>query len=383
MATPKVKKRNGSIADFEPAKITVAVQKAFAAVTGDSHDRDAIQITKVVVDTLEAKFGNTAFIPTVEDVQDLVEMALMERGYFGVAKDYIIYRYEHAKAREEAKAEVAEKIEDNALLITKRDGSRENFSEAKLAASLKYASQGYESLIDSRGVIARVRQEMYDGISTKDIHDVLIMVTRSMIERDPAYSYVASRLLLQHMYREVIGPITDYTRLEEEHKAAFVRNMHRGVEIGWFDPEMLSFDLPKLAEALVIERDNDFKYLGLQTLHSNYLSKEHKTRKLLETPQIFWMRVAMGCALAEKTPEARQQQAIEFYEIMSAMYYMPSSPTLYHAGTTVPQLSSCFLSTVPDDLHSIFDEYKDGAQLLKYAGGLGVDWSYILSLIHI
>ncbi len=377
MATPKVKKRNGSIADFEPAKITVAVQKAFAAVTGDSHDRDAITITKVVVDTLEAKFGNTAFIPTVEDVQDLVENALMERGYFGVAKDYIIYRYEHAKAREEAKAEVADKIEDNALLITKRDGSRENFSEAKLTASLKYASQGYESVIDNAGVIARVRQEMYDGISTKDIHDVLIMVTRSMIERDPAYSYVASRLLLQHMYREVVGPVSDYAKLEEDHKAAFVRSMHKGVEIGWFDPEMITFDLPKLAEALVIERDNDFKYLGLQTLHSNYLSKEHKTRKLLETPQIFWMRVAMGCALAEKTPEARQAQAIEFYEIMSAMYYMPSSPTLYHAGTTVPQLSSCFLSTVPDDLHSIFDEYKDGAQLLKYAGGLGVDWSYI------
>lgn len=377
MATPKVKKRNGSIADFEPAKITVAVQKAFAAVLGDSHDRDAITITKVVVDTLEIKYGNTAFIPTVEDVQDLVENALMERGYFGVAKDYIIYRYEHAKAREEAKAEVAEKIEDNALFITKRDGSRVHFSEEKLTRSLAFASVGYEAIIDAPAVISRVRQEMYDGIKTKDIHDVLIMVTRSLIERDPAYSYVAARLLLQYMYREAIGEVADYSKLEEAHKAAFVRNIQRGVETGWFDKEMLTFNLPKLADALVIERDHDFKYLGLQTLQSNYLSKEVQTRKLLETPQMFWMRVAMGCALAEKTPEAREQQAIEFYEIMSAMYYMPSSPTLYHAGTTVPQLSSCFLSTVPDDLHSIFDEYKDGAQLLKYAGGLGVDWSYI------
>lgn len=377
MATPKVKKRNGSIADFEPAKITVAVQKAFAAVTGDSHDRDAIAITKVVVDTLEAKFGNTAFIPTVEDVQDLVEMALMERGYFGVAKDYIIYRYEHSKLREEARQEVAEKIEDNALFITKRDGTREHFSETKLTRSLTFASAGYERIIDTPAVISRVRQEMYDGIKTKDIHDVLIMVTRSMIERDPAYSYVASRLLLQYMYREAIGDIADFAKLEEEHKAAFVRNVTRGVETGWFDRELLTFDLHKLADALVIERDNDFKYLGLQTLQSNYLSKEIKTRKLLETPQMFWMRVAMGCALAEKTPEARHAQAIEFYEIMSAMYYMPSSPTLYHAGTTVPQLSSCFLSTVPDNLHAIFDEYKDGAQLLKYAGGLGVDWSAI------
>ena len=188
MATPKVKKRNGSIADFEPAKITVAVQKAFAAVTGDSHDRDAIAITKVVVDTLDAKFGNTAFIPTVEDVQDLVEMALMERGYFGVAKDYIIYRYEHAKIREQRREEVAEKIEENALFITKRNDAREHFSEEKLTRSLTFASAGFESIIDMPGVIARVRQEMYDGIKTKDIHDVLIMVTRSMIERDPAYS---------------------------------------------------------------------------------------------------------------------------------------------------------------------------------------------------
>ncbi|MDB5225753.1 MAG: Ribonucleoside-diphosphate reductase [Candidatus Adlerbacteria bacterium] len=377
MATPKVKKRNGSIADFEPAKITVAVQKAFAAVTGDSHDQDAIAITKVVVDTLEAKFGNTAFVPTVEDVQDLVEMALMERSYFGVAKDYIIYRYEHSKAREEKREEIAELIEENALFITKRDDTREHFSETKLTRSLMFASVGYETIIDTPAVIARVRQEMYDGIKTKDIHDVLIMVTRSMIERDPAYSYVAARLLLQHMYRDAIGEISDFTKLEDEHKAAFARNIARGVEVGWFDPEMLTFNLQKLAESLVIERDHDFKYLGLQTLHANYLSKEHKTRKLLETPQMFWMRVAMGCALAEKTPELRESQAIEFYEIMSAMYYMPSSPTLYHAGTTVPQLSSCFLSTVPDDLHSIFDEYKDGAQLLKYAGGLGVDWSYI------
>ncbi|HEY4501743.1 MAG TPA: ribonucleoside-diphosphate reductase subunit alpha [Candidatus Paceibacterota bacterium] len=377
MATPKVKKRNGSIADFEPAKITVAVQKAFAAVLGDSHDKDAIAITKVVVDTLEAKFGNTAFIPTVEDVQDLVEMALMERGYFGVAKDYIIYRYEHQKLREEKREEVAQRIEENALMIEKRDGSREHFSEEKLTRSLQFASVGYEALIDTPAIISRVRQEMYDGIKTKEIHDVLIMVTRSLIERDPSYSYVAARLLLQYMYREAIGDIADYTKLEDAHKAAFVRNIARGVETGWFDKEMMSFNLPKLADALVIERDNDFKYLGLQTLQSNYLSKEVKTRKLLETPQMFWMRVAMGCALAEKTPEAREAQAIEFYEIMSAMYYMPSSPTLYHAGTTVPQLSSCFLSTVPDDLHAIFDEYKDGAQLLKYAGGLGVDWSYI------
>ncbi len=372
--TQKIKKRNGEIVDFVPTNITLAVQKAFAATLGDAHEADAVDITRVVVDSIDMKFGTTAFIPTVEDIQDLVENALMERGYFGVAKSYIIYRYEHDKIRQEKKLEVAEKITENALLITKRNGSREAFSESKLTRTLLRAAEGLERVIDVPSIIGRVRQEMYDSIKTKDIHEVLIMVVRSMIERDPAHSSVAARLLLQSLYRDVLGEI-DYTKLEEAHKEAFVRTIKRGVEIGQFDPQMLEFDLARLADTLVVERDRDFKYLGLQTLQANYLSKEHGSRKLLETPQIFWMRVAMGCALAEKTPMERNAQAVEFYEVMSAMYYTPSSPTLYHAGLMKPQLSSCFLSTVPDDLHAIFKQYSDGAQLLKYAGGLGTDWT--------
>lgn len=372
--TQKVKKRNGEIVDFVPANITIAVQKAFAATLGDSHETDAADITRVAVDAIDLKFGNTAFIPTVEDIQDLVETALMERGYFNVAKSYIIYRYEHEKIRQEKKLEVAEKITENALFITKRDGSREAFSESKLTRTLLRAAEGLERVIDVPSIIGKVRQEMYESIKSKDIHEVLIMVVRSMIERDPAHSSVAARLLLQSLYRDVFGAV-DYTKLEEAHREAFTTTIKRGVEIGQFDPKMLEFDLPRLADTLVMERDRDFRYLGLQTLQANYLSKEHGSRKLLETPQIFWMRVAMGCALAEKTPEERNAQAVEFYEVMSAMYYTPSSPTLYHAGLMKPQLSSCFLSTVPDDLHAIFKQYSDGAQLLKYAGGLGTDWT--------
>ncbi|HEV8666450.1 MAG TPA: ribonucleoside-diphosphate reductase subunit alpha [Candidatus Paceibacterota bacterium] len=372
--TQKIKKRNGEIADFQPKNITIAIQKAFAAVMGDANEPMAEEVTRVVVDAIDLKFGNTAFIPSVEDIQDLVENALMQRGFYTVAKDYIIYRYEHEKIRAEKKQEVAEKIEDNALLISKRDGSKEPFSDAKLTSTLLRSAQGYESVIDTPAIIARVRQELYEGIATKDIHEILIMVVRSMIERDPAHSNVAARLLLQSMYRQVLGTINQ-ENFDEAYKAAFKATIARGVELGQFDKRMADFNLDKLAEALVPERDRDFKYLGLQTLQANYLSKEHESRKLLETPQIFWMRVAMGCALAEKTAEEREQQAAEFYEIMSAMYYAPSSPTLYHAGLSLPQLSSCFLSTVPDDLHAIFKEYSDGAQLLKYAGGLGVDWT--------
>lgn len=372
--TQKIKKRNGEIADFQPKNITIAIQKAFAAVMGEANEPMAEEVTRVVVDAIDLKFGNTAFIPSVEDIQDLVENALMQRGFYSVAKDYIIYRYEHEKIRAEKKQEVAEKIEENALLIAKRDGSKEPFSEAKLTATLLRSAAGYESVIDTPAIVARVRQELYEGIATKDIHDVLIMVVRSMIERDPAHSSVAARLLLQSMYRQVLGTIKQ-ENFEEAYKAAFKATIKRGVELGQFDAKMAEFNLDKMAEALVPERDRDFKYLGLQTLQANYLSKEHGNRKLLETPQIFWMRVAMGIALAEKTPEEREQQAVEFYEVMSAMYYTPSSPTLYHAGLALPQLSSCFLSTVPDDLHAIFKEYSDGAQLLKYAGGLGVDWT--------
>ncbi|MDO8548346.1 MAG: ribonucleoside-diphosphate reductase subunit alpha, partial [bacterium] len=373
--TQKIKKRNGEIVDFFPDKINIVVKKAFAASMGDSNDTVADDITRAVVDAIDLKFGNTAFIPMVEDIQDLVENALMQRGYFTVAKAYIIYRYEHEKIRAEKKQEVAEKIDENALIITKRDGRREPFSEQKLTATLRHAAEGHERVIDFAGIIGRVRQEMYEGMATKDIHEVLIMVVRSMIERDPAHSVVASRLLLQSMYTQVLGNTIDYANIEALYHTAFIKAINRGVEIGQFDRALLGFDLPKLAESLVIERDRDFKYLGLQTLQSNYLSKEHGSRKLLETPQIFWMRIAMGTALAEKTQEERSRYAVEFYEVMSAMYYTPSSPTLYHAGLVKPQLSSCFLSTVPDDLHAIFKEYSDGAQLLKYAGGLGTDWT--------
>ena len=374
--TQKIKKRNGELVDFHPDKVTLAVQKAFAAVLGDSHEADAKDITRVVVDAIDAKFGNTAFFPTVEDIQDLVETALMERSYFTVAKDYIIYRYEHSKLRAEKKEEIIEKISENSLLITKRDGSKEAFSESKLTRTLLRAAEGLERFIDVPAIIGRVRAEMYEGMKTRDIHEVLIMVVRSMIERDPSHSTVAARLLLQSLYRDVFGEM-DFTKLEEVHKEAFAKTIRRGVEIGQFDPRMLEFDLVKLADSLIVERDRDFKYLGLQTLQANYLSKEHGTKKLLETPQIFWMRVAMGCSLSEKTPAERERYAIEFYEMMSAMYYTPSSPTLYHAGLKLPQLSSCFLSTVGDDLHAIFREYSDGAQLLKYAGGLGSDWTAV------
>lgn len=372
----KIKKRNGEIVDFNPQKITIVVQKAFAATTGDSNESEASVVTQIVVDAVNAKFADTAFIPQVEEVQDLVENAIGARGHFAVAKAYIIYRYEHAKIRAVKQQEVAEKIAESTLTIRKRNGKKERFSESKLTRTLLRAAEGLERDIDVPAIIGRVRAEMYEDIKTSDIHEVLVMVVRSMIERDPAHSIVAARLLLLSIYREVFQDFS-YGKLKEAQRRAFIQTIRRGVELEQFDARLLEFDLEKLADTLQLERDREFRYLGLQTLRTNYLSKEYMTKKLLETPQIFWMRIAMGVALAENTPEARLAQAIEFYEVMSRMFYTPSSPTLYHAGLQKPQLSSCFLMTVPDDLHAIFKNYSDGAQLLKYAGGLGTDWTSV------
>ncbi|HVU79841.1 MAG TPA: ATP cone domain-containing protein, partial [Candidatus Paceibacterota bacterium] len=263
MATvQKIKKRNGEIVDFQPEKITIAVKKAFAAVLGDAHDADAAEVTKLVASAVDAKYSGTQLLPTVEEIQDLVENAIAGLGYFGVAKAYIIYRYEHEKIRQEKKQEIIEKISENALTITKRDGRTERFSESKLTRTLMRAAQGFDRIVDTPAIIARVRQEMHEGIKTKDIHEVLIMVTRSFIERDPAYSLVASRLLLQSIYREVMGDI-DWNNLDDQYRRTFAEAIQHGVKIGQFDPRMLDFDLPRLADTLQIERDREFKYLGL------------------------------------------------------------------------------------------------------------------------
>ncbi len=372
----KIIKRNGQIVDFVPSKIVNAVEKAFFEVLQDRHTNEAESIANQVLRSLLQR-ATPHTPPTVELVQDIVERALMERGFFDVSKAYIIYRYEHAKMREQRKEEIIDKIAEKSLRIKKRDGSEVAFDEEKIIKTLSYAMKGYENVVNVRTVVSQVRQEMYEGISTKDIHEVLIMVVRSFIERDPGYAVVAARLLLQSIYREVIGNGIDYSKLHDQYREAFKKNIAEGVRIGKLDSRMLEFDLDMLSHALKIDLDSSFKYLGLQTLHTNYLMRDNHTRQLLEAPQMFWMRVAMGTALVEKTPEDRAKWAVEFYTIMAEMYYTPSSPTLYHSGFSYPQLSSCFLMTVPDDLHHIFKHYSDGAQLLKYAGGNGTDWTSV------
>ncbi|MBI3459266.1 ribonucleoside-diphosphate reductase subunit alpha, partial [Candidatus Azambacteria bacterium] len=283
----------------------------------------------------------------------------------------IIYRYEHQKVRQE---EVTQKIEDNELLVTKRSGKEERFSLDKLKKFITHNIKGYEKAIDVDLVIEQTRKEIYDKIKTADITQSLIMVCRSMIELDPAYSKLASRLLLDVNYKEVIGQNLNYKKLEEQYRQTFIKNIKLAVESDLLDKGMLDFDLGKLSDSLVIANDDLFNYLGLQTIYNRYFLRNPITHKVLETPQMFWMRIAMGMALREKKEE-KEKRTRDFYTIMSELLYTPSTPTLFHSGVVKPQLSSCFLNTVPDDLHGIFKNYSDNAQLLKWSGGVATDWS--------
>lgn len=375
----KIKKRNGSIVDFHPEKIVSAVQKAFRDVLQDAHESDAKEIAELVSGAVRLRYAGTAQIPSVEEVQDLVERALMERGYFDVAKSYIIYRYEHAKIREEKQDEVVKKIEERGLLIIKRNGEREIFSIDKIRKTIEFSIlPEHAQAINIDALIAQVQREVYDGITTKDIERTLIMVARSMIERDPAYNHLAAQLLLNSLYNETFRRDTMTVMSEDfdsAYRTAFVTNIKRAVELKLLDERMLTFDLQKVAAALHPERDRLLKYLGVATLVDRYFIKDKHAGVPLETPQFFWMRVALGVALNEK--ENREAWAIRFYEMISTLRFVSSTPTLFHAGTPHPQLSSCYLNTVEDDLDHIFKVYGDNAQLSKWAGGIGTDWTNI------
>lgn len=373
----QIKKRNGDIVEFEPSKIAQAIEKAFIASRGSADLLILNELVQKIVDGLEATYKSQ--IPAVENVQNHVERALMHEGAFDVAKSYIIYRYEHAKIREEMKKEVVEKLARNELSVLKRDGSREFFDINKIKKSISYAVSGYEDIVDIDAIASQCESEIYDGIQSKDISKALIMTVRSFIEQDPAYSFIASRLLLFNLYKQVIGiDKIDFTNLETQYRQAFIDNIRKGVELDRLDPRLLMFDLEAISQKLDISRDGLFMFLGIQTIADRYLVQDPDTKQPIETPQAFWMRIAMGCALNEKK-EVRTQWALKFYDIMSKMLYTPSTPTLFHAGTPQPQLSSCYLNTVGDSLDNIYKTYADNAQLSKWSGGIGTDWTNVRS----
>lgn len=364
----KIKKRNGVIVDFDKSKIKVAIAKAFLAVRGGIEPEVLDKLSDQVNVYLNEQFGGKVL--GVEDVQNTVESVLMAGGYFDVAKDYIIYRYEHAKDRKE-ELEKQEEYDGPAMFVVKRDGERQRFSLNKIKAVLGYAAQGYEEDVDVNAIAEQAQNDAYDGMSTAEISKVLVMATRALVERDPAYSRVAARLLAQQSYREAYGDKVGHDP-EGAVRKAFIKNTKIAIEVGKLDEKLGKFNLEKLADHIKIKNDDRFMYLGVQTLYDRYLLRHPETFAILETPQAFWMRVAMGLAMEEQD---RDEWAIKFYRIMSKLRFVPSTPTLFHAGTARPQMSSCYLTTVEDSLDHIFKCIGDNAQLSKWSGGLGNDWT--------
>lgn len=373
MSTLEIKKRNGSLVPFDEAKITAAMQKAFVA-SAWPHSEDLLaRLTAEVVRRLDERFTGQA--PSVENIQDFVELELMQNGYLEVAKHYIVYRYEHAKIRQEEKQEFLEKAEQEGFMVTTKSGKKERYDERKVREKLKQFAHGYEMVIDFEGALNELRFNLYEGITTTEIARALIMVMRAQIERDPAYSKVAARMVLAQTYDDVFGKY-DSTKLKEEHVRVFKRTIESSVEGGLLDIRMRSFNLDTLGEALRPENDDLFEYMGLEILASRYCMEDPKSKKPIESPQMFWMRIAMGLSLNEPVT-TREKTVLDFYEVLSKFYYTPGGRTLFQAGVPKAQLSNCFLNSTPDSLEGIFKTISDNAQYLKWSGGTGTDWTRV------
>ena len=368
----QVIKRTGEIATFNAEKISVAIGKAFLAVEGQQgadssriHDRIE-QLTEMVLNTFNRRLPSGGTIH-IEEIQDQVELALMRTGEQKVARAYVIYREQRATARQQAGAN-----HHPTLQITDANGQLQPLDLSALTATIETASAGLEG-IDVQAIVDETVKNLYNGVKESDIATTMMMATRTRIEQEPNYTYVTARLLCNELVGtglEFLGLATD--TLESDALEPFLK---KGIELDLLSPELLDFDLVKLAAAIQPERSNQFTYLGLQTLFDRYFIHSNGVR--FELPQLFFMRVSMGLALNE---ENKEERAIEFYNLLSSFDYMASTPTLFNSGTLRPQLSSCYLTTIGDDLYDIYGAMRDNAMLSKWAGGLGNDWTPVRAL---
>ncbi|WP_051580235.1 ribonucleoside-diphosphate reductase subunit alpha [Pseudonocardia acaciae] len=372
--TPVIR-RNGEITPFDPSKISSALTRAFLDVEGTDAGASS-RVRAVVAGLTEAvelalmRHAGPDRAVHIEQIQDQVELALMRGGHHAVARSYVLYREEHARARA-ADTPAPMPSEPRVRLA---DGTTAPIDTGRLARVVEEACAGLAGA-DVDKVRSETRALLYDGIGVAELDQAPVLAARALVETDPDYSFVAARLLLDVLRREAFAALglappadqAETARRYPEYLAAYLR---RGVELGQLDPALAEFDLDRLAAEVAPERDLDFGFLGLQTLYDRYLL--HSGGARYELPQAFFLRVAMGLALREVDREAR---AAEFYPLLSRFDVMCSTPTLFNAGTTRPQLSSCFLTTIPDDLPGIFGAISDNALLSKYAGGLGNDWT--------
>lgn len=372
MAIELIKKRGGSIVEFDRSRIEKAVEKAYIATDTPVVYEKIGAIADNVVEAVESKFGDA--IPDVESVQDMVEKAIADKGDFEVSKAYILYRSERAEERLKKIQEDLDKIEGKQFKVKKRSGKVVIFDEKEIEKAIRNVCEGFHECVSNVDeVIGASKLNMYDGMSTSDINKGIIMTLKSYIEKDPQFSYISARFLINDLYKDVIGVDEWGGHFEKLHASRFIEMLKRGVEDKRLDPRLLDFDIDMLSKAMVTKRDHLFEFMGAQVLYDRYFLKDSK-QKFIETPQYFWMRIAMGMAILEKD---KNKVAVDFYNTMSQMLYVPSTPTLLHSGTAHPQMSSCFLSTATDDLLHIFKVFSDNAQLSKWSGGVANDWTDI------
>ncbi len=381
-------RRNGKLTGFDKNKIAVAMTKAFLAVEGgqaaaSTRVHETVEkLTDLVVNALTRRQpGGGTF--HIEDIQDQVELAMMRNGDQKIARAYVLYREQRAIARalertEKPEIRAVDEITD--LHVKLKDGSTIALDTKRLKTIINDACTGLEST-DAERVYAEAMKNLFDGVPAKDVSPTIVMSARGLIDNEPEYSQVTARLLLDEMRTESLTFINDgiptatYEEMIQRYPEYFGHYIKKATDLELLDKELLKFDLKKLGKALKPQRDHAFTYLGLQTLYDRYFIHYHDLR--FELPQAFFMRVAMGLAINEVN---REERAIEFYSLLSSFDFMSSTPTLFNSGTLRPQLSSCYLTTIPDDLDGIFSAIKDDAMLSKFAGGLGNDWTRVRAM---
>ena len=370
-------RRNGAVVSFEPNKIAVALMKAFLAVHGtqgaaSASVRETVDgLTEAVVRAIvRSRPGGGTF--HIEDVQDQVELGLMRGGHHEVARAYVLYR--ERRAQERARL-VQQQVPQQHQLHVMDGGRRVPLDLGMLQSLIEAACAGLGAEVSAEPILNETKRNLYDGVPIDEVHKAAILAARTLIEKDPSYSQATARLLLHTIRREILGEELTQQQMQARYPEYFPEFIRKGVKADLLDPRMQQFDLTRLGAALKPERDLQFDYLGLQTLFDRYFLHIDEVR--IEMPQAFFMRVAMGLALNEIDREAR---AIEFYDVLSTFDFMSSTPTLFNSGTQRSQLSSCYLTTVADDLDGIYEALKENALLSKFAGGLGNDWTRVRAL---
>ena len=372
----RVMKRNGKVVAFDREKIKVAIMKAFLAVEGSSaaastriHDQ-VEELTDDVVSVFERRMPSGGSLH-IEDIQDQVELQLMRNEHQQVARSYVLYREERKNQRNEEQLKretTTQKSEESAI----------NDAKGGFEGKVHKACEGLDD-VKPEELIEAIRATAYEGISEEDLSNCILIAARTFVEKEPNYSFVTARLLLDDIENEVLRFLNIDTSIKndrsEMYQKALVGSIEKGIELEFLDERLKDFDLDRLGKSIKAENDLNFTFLGLQTLYDRYFITHEDTR--YEMPQVFLMRVAMGLSINEKD---KNDKAEEFYKLLSSFDYMSSTPTLFNSGTRRPQLSSCYLTTVPDDLSGIYGAIHDNAMLSKWAGGLGNDWTNVRAL---